>query len=257
MILEGKIVVISGGAGLIGMQFAKAIISQGGKVIVTDLNKKKINAFNKKLKQIYPNQMFDTYQLDITSETSIKKLIDYVSSKYKKIDAFVNCSYPRNKNYGKDFLRVKYNDVAENLSMNLGSCIISSQLFSLYFKKQGYGNIINISSIYGVVAPKFELYNKTSLTVPVEYAVIKSGLIHFTKYLAKYLKRQNIRVNTISPGGIFDHQPKNFVNKYNSNCLNKGMLNQKDLDGTLIFLISDDSKYINGQNIIVDDGFTL
>jgi NAD(P)-dependent dehydrogenase (short-subunit alcohol dehydrogenase family) len=145
----------------------------------------------------------------------------------------------------------------ENLGMNLGGCIIPSQLFSLYFQKQGHGNIINISSIYGVIAPKFEIYDDTEMTMPVEYAAIKSGMLHLTKYMAKYFKGMNIRVNAISPGGIIDHQPKEFLENYKEKCLIKGMLNQSDLNGTLIYLLSDMSKYVNGQNIVVDDGFIL
>ena len=95
------------------------------------------------------------------------------------------------------------------------------------------------------------------MTVPVEYAAIKSGMLHLTKYMAKYLKGKNIRVNAISPGGILDSQPKEFLSEYNKQCSTKGMLDSNDLNGTLIFLLSDMSSYINGQNIIVDDGFSL
>ena len=145
----------------------------------------------------------------------------------------------------------------ENLGMNLGGCITSSQLFSLYFQKQGYGNIINISSIYGVISPKFEIYKNTSMTMPVEYAAIKSGLIHLTKYMAKYFKGMNIRVNAISPGGIIDGQSDSFLREYNMQCLTKGMLDKNDLNGTLVYLLCSMSKYVNGQNIVVDDGFSV
>jgi NAD(P)-dependent dehydrogenase (short-subunit alcohol dehydrogenase family) len=155
------------------------------------------------------------------------------------------------------FFDVTFEDFNENINLNLGGYFLTSQQFALYFKKQGYGNIINISSIYGVVPPKFEIYEETDMTVPVEYAAIKSALIHLTKYMAKYLKGTNIRVNCLSPGGIFDNQNEKFLSKYNDKCLNKGMLDANDLTGTLLFLISDQSKYINGQNLIVDDGFTL
>ena len=93
--------------------------------------------------------------------------------------------------------------------------------------------------------------------MPVEYAAIKSGLIHLTKYMAKYFKGKNIRVNTISLGGIEDKQPESFLRAYKEFCLNKGMLNAKDISGTVLFLLSDLSEYVNGQNIVVDDGFTL
>jgi NAD(P)-dependent dehydrogenase (short-subunit alcohol dehydrogenase family) len=95
------------------------------------------------------------------------------------------------------------------------------------------------------------------MTVPVEYAAIKAGIIHLTRYLAKYLKSKNIRVNCISPGGILDSQPKVFLKKYKEKCINKGMLDAKDLNSALDFLLSSDSKFVNGQNIIIDDGFTL
>ena len=141
--------------------------------------------------------------------------------------------------------------------MNLGGYFLTSQQFAKYFHKQGYGNIINLASIYGVIAPRFEVYNNTPMTMPVEYAAIKSGLIHLTKYMAKYFKGKNIRVNTISLGGIEDKQPEAFLKAYKDFCLNKGMLNAKDVSGTVLYLLSDLSEFVNGQNIVVDDGFTL
>jgi len=137
------------------------------------------------------------------------------------------------------------------------SSFLSSKIFSMYFEKQGFGNIINIASIYGVIAPKFEIYKNTDMEMPIEYAAIKSGMLHLTKYFAKYFKGKNIRVNAISPGGILDNQPESFLKMYNNECISKGMLDASDLTGALIFLLSDMSTYVNGQNIIVDDGFSL
>ena len=152
---------------------------------------------------------------------------------------------------------MEYEDFCENVSVHLGGYFLTSQQFAKYFAETGCGNIINISSVYGVIAPKFEIYKDTPMTMPVEYAAIKSALIHLTKYMAKYLKDKNVRVNCISPGGILDKQPESFLEQYKSNCLSKGMLDPEDIMGALVFLLSDASKFINGQNIIVDDGFTL
>jgi post-translational flagellin modification protein A len=196
-------------------------------------------------------------QIDITDTNSIQKLITSISEKFGKIDALINSAYPRNKNYGKHFFEVTYNDFCENVGMNLGGYFLTSQQFAKYFEKQGYGNIINLGSIYGVIAPRFEVYNNTPMTMPVEYATIKSGLIHLTKYMAKYFKGKNIRVNTISLGGIEDKQPESFLRGYKEFCLNKGMLDAKDISGTVLYLLSDLSEFVNGQNIVVDDGFTL
>jgi len=196
-------------------------------------------------------------QIDITNIDSIQEFISSISGKFGKIDALINSAYPRNKNYGKHFFEVTYDDFCENVGMNLGGYFLTSQQFAKFFEKQGYGNIINLASIYGVIAPRFEVYDNTPMTMPIEYAAIKSGLIHLSKYMAKYFKGKNIRVNTISLGGIEDKQPEPFLRAYKEFCLNRGMLDAKDISGTVLFLLSDLSEYVNGQNIVVDDGFTL
>jgi NAD(P)-dependent dehydrogenase (short-subunit alcohol dehydrogenase family) len=255
--LKDKVVVVTGGAGLIGQEFVKAIIEQNGIAIIADINKNEGQRVSNELSNKLKSNKIVFFELDITSKKSLQECISYLDNKYGRIDALVNNAYPRNKNYGRHFFDVEYDDFVENLGMNLGGCIIPSQLFSLYFQKQGYGNIINISSIYGVIAPKFEIYNNTEMTMPVEYAAIKSGMLHLTKYMAKYFNGKNIKVNAISPGGILDSQMQSFLDKYNAQCMSKGMLNKQDLNGTLVYLLSDMSRYINGQNIIIDDGFSL
>ena len=255
--LKNKVVVITGGAGLIGKEFVKAVVEQNGIAIIADIDKKIGKEVKKTLSKELKTKNIKFVKLDITSKKSIKKCIDKLDKRYEKIDALVNNAYPRNKNYGKYFFDVKYDDFVENVGLNLGGYFLTSQQFAKYFKKQNYGNIINISSIYGVVAPKFEIYNGTTMSVPVEYANIKSALIHLTKYMAKYFKTMNIRVNSLSPGGILDNQPKNFLEAYKKECLSKGMLDKEDLKGTLVYLLSDMSRFVNGQNIIVDDGFSV
>ena len=255
--LNNHVVVITGGAGLIGQEFIRAVANQSGVAIIADINSELGNFVKMNLRKELKTEKIDFVQMDITSKESVLNSIKYIDEKYGKIDSLVNNAYPRNKNYGKHFFDVEYDDIVENVGMNLGGCIIPSQLFALYFQKQGYGNIINISSIYGVIAPTFELYNNTTMTTPVEYVAAKSGMLHLTKYMAKYFKGMNIRVNSISPGGILDSQPEEFLKKYNQKCLTKGMLDGCDLTGTLIFLLSDMSMYINGQNVVVDDGFTI
>lgn len=255
--LSNKVVVITGGAGLLGKEFVKAVIENNGIAIIADINSDIGNSAKESLSLELDTQNIDFVELDITSKESLQQCINYLNTKYGKVDALVNNAYPRNKNYGKHFFDVEYDDFCQNTNLNLGGYFLASQQFAAYFKEQGYGNIINISSIYGVVAPKFEIYENTTMTVPIEYAAIKSGLLHLTKYMAKYFKGMNIRVNAISPGGIFDNQPEQFLANYKKQCLNKGMLDKSDLKGTLIYLLGDMSRYVNGQNIIVDDGFSL
>ena len=255
--LKDKVVVVTGGAGLIGQEFVRAVIEQNGIAIIADINKNEGQRVSNELSNKLKSNKIDFFELDITSKKSLQECISYLDNKYGRIDALINNAYPRNKNYGRHFFDVEYDDFVENLGLNLGGYFTTSQVFSKYFKRQGYGNIVNISSVYGVIAPRFEIYKDTSMTMPVEYSVIKSGLIHLTKYMAKYFKGMNIRVNTISPGGILDNQPELFLEKYKGECLNKGMLDKSDLKGTLVYLLSDMSKFVNGQNIVVDDGFTI
>jgi NAD(P)-dependent dehydrogenase (short-subunit alcohol dehydrogenase family) len=255
--LKDKIVVITGGCGLLGKEFLRGVIKNKGVGIIADIDETSGAKTKDALELEFGADCSDFIAMDITSKESINALIQNIDSKYGRIDGWVNNAYPRNKEYGKAFFEVSFESFCENLSLNLGGYFLCSQQISRYFSNQGYGNIINIASIYGVSAPKFEIYEGTKMTTPVEYAVIKSGLIHFTKYLAKYLKGKNIKVNSISPGGIVDKQPSQFLKKYGECSLNKGMLDRGDLSGTLIYLLSELSEFVNGQNIIVDDGFVL
>jgi NAD(P)-dependent dehydrogenase (short-subunit alcohol dehydrogenase family) len=255
--LKQQVVIVTGGAGLIGRSFVTTIAENNGTAIIADIDEiSGIDTMNR-ISEEAKSDSIDYMKVDINNKDSIISLIENVETKYGRIDALVNNAYPRNNNYGRHFFEVQYDDFCENINLHLGGYFLVSQQLAIIFKKQQFGNIINIASIYGVIPPRFEIYDDTSKTVPVEYAVVKSALLLLSKYMAKYFKGMNIRVNSISPGGIFDHQPESFLEKYKKNCNTKGMLEGRDLQGALLFLLSDMSKYINGQNIIVDDGFSL
>lgn len=255
--LAGKVIVVTGGAGLLGQSFAHAICGAGGMCIIADVNDASGEAARAAVIQQNPDARVDSVNLDISSPASIETVIAYADKKYGKIDALVNNAYPRNKNYGRKFFEVEYADFCENISLNLGGYFLSSKCFAQYFYDQGHGNIVNIASIYGVIAPRFEIYENTRMTMPVEYAAIKAGVIQLTQYMAKFFKGRRIRVNALSPGGILDGQDPQFTMAYASYCASKGMLDKSDLNGALIFLLSDGSEFVNGHNLIVDDGFTL
>ena len=255
--LQNKVVVITGGAGLIGRAFVSAILESGGTAIIADVNTEQSESIQQALTEGDNNNKLDVVALDITSKSSLTACIEYVNDKYGRIDALVNNAYPRNPRYGRHFFDVEYDDFVENVGLNLGGYTLASQCFARYFKNQGHGNIVNIASVYGVIAPKFEIYENTNMTTPVEYAVIKSALIHLGKYISKYYRGKSVRVNTISPGGISDGQPEEFINRYNEQCNSVGMLSPVEIANVLIFLLSEASKGISGQNIVVDDGFVL
>lgn len=257
MDLSDNVIVITGGSGLLGSAFSTAVVKHNGNAIIADINTSAADRLASELNSRAKIPRAFAVSLDITKKSSILELIKFLDAKFGRIDALVNNAYPRNKNFGRKFFDVEYEDFCENMNMNLGGYFLTSQKLSEYFLKQGFGNIINITSVYGLIAPRFEIYEGTGMTMPVEYAFIKAGIIHFTKYLAKVLKGKNIRVNSLSLGGIKDKQPLAFLENYKKFTLNKGMLDREDPAKALMFMLSENSSYINGQNIIIDDGYTL
>jgi NAD(P)-dependent dehydrogenase (short-subunit alcohol dehydrogenase family) len=251
-LLKNKVIVVTGAAGAIGQDFVRGIAAQGGIPIVADID---LDAA-RLLAREFPNQSDPAY-LDITNVDSILTLIANLFLRYGRIDALINNAYPRNNAYGKKLENVTYSDFCENVNMHLGGYFLVSQQFCLAFKDQGYGNLVNMSSIYGSMAPRFEIYDDTPMTMPVEYAAIKAAIESLTRYFAKYYRGAGIRVNSLSPGGVLGGQSTNFLKAYKKHCSSKGMLAAEDLLGTLFFLLSDDSIFMTGQNLIIDDGFSL
>lgn len=244
---------------MIGTAFCRACAENGAKVVIVDTNPKTGRNLASRLARDTKNKNAMFQKCDITKPSSVRKAIKDILKKFKRIDALVNCAYPRNKNYGRKFEDVTYEDFCENLSSHLGGYFLMTKEVSRVMKEQKAGSIVLMGSIYGIVAPKFEIYDGTPMTMPVEYAAIKGGIINLTKYLASYLGPHGIRVNAISPGGVFDNQPESFVKKYveKVRLAPQRMAKQEDIAGALLFLFSDASAYITGQNIIVDGGWTI
>ncbi|MDP2946809.1 MAG: oxidoreductase [Nanoarchaeota archaeon] len=257
--MENKVCIITGGAGLIGSSFSEICAKNGAKVVITDIREREGKNLAEKIKKITGNSNIVFQKCDIADKKDVNDLIKFILKKFKRIDALVNNAYPRNKNFGRKFEDVTYEDFCENVNMHLGGYFLISKEVSKIMEKQKSGKIINMGSIYGFNAPKFEIYKGTKMTAPaIEYAAIKGGIINLTKYLASYLGKYNIQVNAISPGGLFNNKwPKTFVKKYSEGVKFSRMANPDDISGVLIFLLSDASKYITGQNIIVDGGWSL
>ena len=256
MMLLNKVVVVTGGAGLLGRAFVRSIAEHGGIAVVADRDAEAASRVANEVSASYP-KCAEAELLDIVDKGSVRALINRLQKRHGRIDALVNNAYPRNGNYGRKLEDVTYEDFCENVDMHLGGYFLVAQQFSMFFREHGGGNIVNMSSIYGAVTPRFEVYAGTPSTMPVEYAAIKSAVIQLTRYFAQYFKGHGIRVNCLSPGGILDAQPKSFLQQYNAHCSTKGMLDPRDVAGAMVFLLSDASKYVNGQNIIVDDGYSL
>lgn len=252
--LQGKLIFVAGAGGLLGSCLVPSLLSKGAIVIAADVNK---DTMAKRLLSLHVDITQESLilkKLDITSKESIERIYNC----YDGIDGAINTTYPRNKTYGKHFFDVTQDSFNENISLHLGSAFLFTQQSAAYFKRSKRSfSLVNMSSIYGVVAPKFEIYNDTSMTMPVEYAAIKAAIQSLDKYTVAYVNDSRFRINCVSPGGLFDNQPEEFLKAYKKQTHGTGMLDAKDILGTIIFLLSEQSRFITGQNIIIDDGFSL
>ena len=241
--LENKIIVITGGNGLLGSTMIKKIKSDGAFLINLDINHK-------------TNEDLSNIECDITSKNSINNALSTILKKYNRIDGLVNNAYPRTKDWGNKFEDIKLESWKQNIDWQLNSYFYVSQQVAIQMSKQMYGSIINVASIYGVVGPDFSVYDETTMTMPAGYSAIKGGLINLTRYMASYFGPHKVRVNSVSPGGIFDNQNINFVKNYEKRVPLGRMGSPDDIAPSVSFLLSDDAGYITGQNLIVDGGWT-
>lgn len=255
--IENKTAIVTGGDGLLGKEFSRGLAEFGGNVIIASNDEIKGKEVVKELNNDIKSQKISFVYLDITSENITDEFIKKIIEKYGKIDILVNNAYPRNNKFGNKFENVTYESFKENVNMHMGGYFQVTQKIAEVMKKQEKGVIVNIGSIYGFLGPNFSIYKNTKMTMPVEYSMIKGGIINFSRYLATYLAPYNIRVNTISPGGVFNNQSKDFVINYSDKTPLKRMAMPEDIVGSLLFLVSDASKYITGQNIIVDGGLSI
>lgn len=243
MILQDKIIIITGGSGLIGKELVNDIKHKGGIPINADIG-------------VVTNLQTDDLHMDITNDQSIQDGIDLVVEKYGRIDGLVNNAYPRTKDWGTRFEDINPESWRLNINMQLNSYFVCSQKVLKIMSLKKNGVIVNIASIYGVVGNDFSLYEEYGGTSPAAYSAIKGGLISFTRYLASYYGKQGIRINSVSPGGIFDNQHPSFVTRYKAKVPLGRLGEPDDIAPAVSFLLSDEAKYITGQNLIVDGGFT-
>ncbi len=243
MILKDKIIVVTGGNGLLGKAYIRDIIKKGGIPINLDIN----HETDMKLNNI---------KFDLTNDNSIRDSIDDIMNKYGTIDGLVNNAYPRTKDWGNKFEDVTPESFSKNVDIQLSRIFALSKPILEIMKNQKGGSLVNIASIYGVVGNDFTVYDNTPLTSAPAYSAIKGGLINFTRFIASYFGKYNVRCNCVSPGGIFDNQNATFVKQYEYKVPMKRMGTPEDIAPSVSFLLSNESKYITGQNIIVDGGWT-
>jgi NAD(P)-dependent dehydrogenase (short-subunit alcohol dehydrogenase family) len=239
---------IIGANGLIGCQLVMQFIAADYNIIACDVS---FNNLQKLSLDANLQNKLSYIKTNVIDEENVKELF-YLKPEIKHI---INLCYPKNQAYGNKLEDVSANNFSENVSMNLTAYFNILKHGCIHFKKTNSGSIINFSSIYGVIAPKFEIYDDTSMTMPIEYAPIKSGIIHMSMYFAKYYLKNQIRINCISPGGVLNAQDQKFLREYNKHTNGNGMLDPSDFFKACEFLLFNET--ITGQNLIIDNGFSL
>lgn len=249
--LRDKVVVLTGGRGLYGRPLTAAIAEAGAKLVIASRNLPK-------LQQVADEENKRGYAVscevfDQGDETSILDLRDRILQKFGHVDGLVNNSVIRTMKSADDSVAAW----DESLRVNATGVFLMTRAFGQEMCKRKQGSIVNIGSMQGMVGPSLDFYEGTNLgTPPPDYFFHKGGMINLTRYYASVLGRMGVRVNCVSPGGFFNHQPEPFLTQYCRRTMLGRMADENDLGGTIVFLLSEASRYITGVNLPVDGGYT-
>ncbi len=255
--LSGRIVIITGAAGNLGSKYAEGLTQAGANVVLADIDYATCKQLGKQLENKYSIKNL-AIKLDLNDKSSIENMVSKTMKQFSKIDILINnAAYQGNSKSRK----IKFEDFPLNewnkaVSVNLTGVFLTCQEVGKIMVKQKYGNIINISSTYGLVAPDQRIYGTSGQNAAAFYSATKAALVNLTRYLASYWNRSGIRVNSLSPGGVENSQESNFIKKYSEKTMLGRMANKNEYVGAIIFLSSDASSYMTGSNLIVDGGWT-
>ena len=252
--LDGRVALVPAGSGpQFGSRLSEGLAEAGATVISASRSLERNEQFAAGLRE----QGHDVHaaQVDITDVDSINALRDQVLGEHGQLDVLVNSALARDGHAGA-FDEQTPEVISRSAAGDFTGLFAICQAFLPTMIEQGRGSIINISSIYGVVGNDPTIYLDTDMKQPATYAFVKAGMINFTRYLANYYGKLGIRANCISPGGYFNNQPESFVEEYTRRVPIGRMLDNEDIKGSVVYLASDASGYVNGHNLLVDGGWT-
>ena len=254
--LRQRVAFVTGGAGLLGSEIAKALASVGARIVILDNNQK---AGRELASQITSSggfaffELFDMAKLE-TLEVKMKSLV----KKYKGIDTWINCSYPRTKDWYVSVEKTTAKSLKENVNAHLNSYLWTSRVAALEMKRLHVaGSIVNFGSIYGVQANDFTIYEGTNIVSPITYYAIKGGIVNVTRYLASYFGKFGIRVNSVCPGAVQNSNDKRFIKNFTKRVPLKRLCRTDEVAAAVLFLASDASSYMTGTTMMVDGGWSI
>jgi NAD(P)-dependent dehydrogenase (short-subunit alcohol dehydrogenase family) len=265
--MNGKVVIITGGTGLLGQRHAEAIASAGGIPVLADVRAEEVDPRDPAFVERF-GEAASAVAVDVTEPGSIRVALEDVLGRYGRIDGLINnaANNPKMESGSAvEFSRLESFDLDQwqaDLAVGLTGAFLCSQIIGGEMARRRRGVIVNVASDLAVIAPDQRLYRRPGLpedrqpVKPVTYSVVKTGLIGLTRYLATYWADAGVRVNAISPGGVHQGQPEEFVERL-SNLIPMGrMAHVDEYEGAIVYLCSDASSYMTGANLIVDGGRT-
>ena len=263
--MTGKTAIITGAAGLLGKQFCLALAQAGANVVMADLEKKPVLENEVEFREIGLNAL--ALEVDVSDPDSTKSMVERALTVFGSVDVLVNSAAldPKFDSAGVSaqganaFESFSLDAWRQALDVNLTGMFLSSQAAVVPMLKQGQGVIVNICSMYGLVGPDQRLYERPDGTrqfKPVYYSTTKAGVLGFTRYLATYYAGKNIRVNALTPGGVFNDHDEVFTTQYSAPTVLGRMADLDEMNGAMLFLCSDASSYMTGSNLVVDGGWT-
>lgn len=259
--MTGRVVIITGGTGLLGQQHAKIISQAGGIPVLADIRQ----LSDAELKERF-GAAASSLRVDITNPSDVRSLLAEVLNRHGRIDALINnaANNPKVENPSDlEKSRLEFFPLEQwraDMEVGLTGAFLCSQIIGSEMARRGKGVIVNVASDLALIAPDQRLYRKEGLpedqqpTKPVSYSVVKTGLIGLTRYLATYWAANGVRVNAISPGGVQNNQPDEFLQRISKLIPLGRMADLSEYQGAILFLCSDASSYMTGSNLIIDGG---
>jgi len=263
--LTGKTAIVTGGAGILGRGYARTLKENGANVIILDIDKLLIEKANLYFQEDLNIKNIDIFLCNVSQETEIKKVLEKILKKYKAVDILINNAATKTDNLDNFF------DAFENYKLSTWNDVMSGNLNSMFLMNKIIGkqmvdnkikgSIVQVSSIYGLVGPdqriyEGSIYENRKINTPAVYSVSKAAVIGFSKYLATYWGKFGIRVNSITPGGVESGQNDEFKQKYSKRVPLNRMGKSDEMENIILYLSSDASSYVTGQNFIIDGGLS-
>ncbi|MEO8445887.1 MAG: SDR family oxidoreductase [bacterium] len=253
--LKGKVIILTGGMGLIGRAFTEACAQFGANVVIADIEKMNSEDHAKQMSKRFEREMLGV-SIDVARREDVQRLKDLAVEKFGRIDGLVNCHQNKTAKFFAKFEEYTDEDWDAVVETNLKGTYLTCQIIGGYMAEAGKGSIVNMPSTYSVVAPNQNLYKGTSIGCPAAYSASKGGVMALSQYLSTYWAEKGVRVNQITPHGVWNNHEEQFEKNFSNFSPLRRMSYNHEVAGAVVFLLSDASSYVTGDNIRVDGGWT-